>query len=143
MPKNFFNFNLYELKQALIEIPLSHITNRDMYFQLTCSILKFICKIDKEKYISTLMWIFFHAEYKKNFIINLSDCNPLKINYESKIINKIISESLNKEYKILLKMYLSNYSYKRISEHMKLPEHIVIYKICFIRKSLSDIFREI
>lgn len=155
MLQNFFRLtfmylNIYSLKKSDTH-PVD--TGRYTYFKLLCKTLKFIDKIDKEKYISILMRIFFYEEYKKirnddiqplrDFVIKSSDDITHEINCELKTVNKIISESLSEEHKTLLGMYLSNYTYKEMAEYLKIPEHSVIYKICFMKKSLSDIFREI
>lgn len=57
---------------------------------------------------------------------------------ELKLVNKIISETLNDEYRMLLGMYMANYNYHRIAKEMDIPVILVKRKIKFIRKTLSD-----
>ena len=77
-------------------------------------------------------------KFMKEYFSETRNKVPLSPLCGLKLVNKIITESLVEEYRLLLGLYLSNLNYREIAKEMDIPVVSVRQKIEFMRKTLSD-----
>lgn len=77
-------------------------------------------------------------KFMKEYFSETRNKVPLSPLCGLKLVNKIITESLDEEYRLLLGLYLSNLNYREIAKEMDIPVVSVRQKIEFMRKTLSD-----
>ena len=77
-----------------------------------------------------------NLKFMKEYFSETHNKVPLSPLCGLKLVNKIITESLNEKYRLVLGLYLSNY--QEIAKEMNISVTSVRQKIYFIRKTLSD-----
>ena len=77
-------------------------------------------------------------KFMKEYFSETRNKVPLSPLCGLKLVNKIITDSLDEEYRLLLGLYLSNHNYREIAKEMDIPVVSVRQKIEFMRKTLSD-----
>ncbi len=79
-----------------------------------------------------------NLKFMKEYFSEIHNKVPLSPPCGLKLVNKIITESLNKKYRLVLGLYLSNHNYQEIAKEMNISVTPVRQKIYFIRKTLFD-----
>ena len=133
--KKFYSLSLYSCKyrlerlfQSVVWIFRLRAIDKTLYRDI-----KFIPKNRKRVMIEDP-----NLKFMKEYFSETHNKVPLSPLCGLKLVNKIITESLNEKYRLVLGLYLSNHNYQEIAKEMNISVTSVRQKIYFIRKTLSD-----
>lgn len=133
--KKFYSLSLYLCKyrlerlfQSIVRISWPRAIYKTLYRHI-----KFVPKNHKRAMIEDP-----DLKFMKEYFSETNNKVPLSPLCGLKLVNKIITDSLDEEYRLLLGLYLSNHNYREIAKEMNIPVVSVRQKIEFIRKTLSD-----
>ena len=133
--KKFYSLSLYLCKyrlerlfQSIVRISWLRAIYKTLYRHI-----KFIPKNHKRAMIEDP-----DLKFMKEYFSERHNKVPLSPPCGLKLVNKIITESLNKKYRLVLGLYLSNHNYQEIAKEMNISVTPVRQKIYFIRKTLFD-----